>query len=396
MDDLKSVELSGSCGTGASRPQARPVLLAVLSFASLLFGHRLVLDVYHGDEGSSSIQANKGNVSQHEIPFCNRSQLQQGRWVESNVTPVYDLHNEACYNSDYNGADSYDWEPHDHRRRSCLFEPWDAAKFCSLLKGAPILFVGDSLTFEHYVTLVNGLGGITRKAQQMVSFRRHITIVQSVCDHHQTFVMFRRDDSLSRLGRYLKETFPVVLVLNRGAHYEPDEKLLPDLERTFLEVEAWQRQCKEYGIKCHFFWRTTVPGHPDCRNFTEPVNNLTLIEELVASSGMATNFHWPEFKHQNELVLDTLENKTNLDYQVIDAYYSNILRPDQHARPVIINGWKTIDCLHSCSPGKVDVYNRFLWHSLIQTRTIEDVRALEQFSFLWNRTSNVKPDGNII
>eukprot|EP00980_Cylindrotheca_fusiformis_P000329 scaffold80_cov115-Cylindrotheca_fusiformis.AAC.1 len=245
MDDFRSEELSGSVATGASRRPPRLFLPAVSTFVCLLFGYRLVFDVY--GEGNSSIQT-KAKVSQHEMPFCNRSQLQQGRWVESNVTPVYDLHNEECYNSEYNATDSYDWEPHDYRRRSCLFEPWDAAKFCALLNGAPILFVGDSLSYEQFVTLVNSLGGKTKKVEQIVSRTKKITIVQSVCNHHQTFVMFRRDDSLSRLGRYLKETFPVVLVLNRGAHYEPDEKLLPDLERTFLEVEAWQQQCKEYGI----------------------------------------------------------------------------------------------------------------------------------------------------
>eukprot|EP00980_Cylindrotheca_fusiformis_P023898 scaffold11151_cov95-Cylindrotheca_fusiformis.AAC.1 len=346
MDNSQSVELSGPCGTNSSRRRPRLVLLGLI-FTCLLFSYGLVLDMYDDGEGNSSVQT-KASVSQHEIPFCNRSQLQRGRWVESNVTPAYDLHNEVCNNSDYNAMDSYDWEPQDHRHRSCLFQPWDAAKFCSLLKGAPILFVGDSLTFEHYMTLVNGVGGTTKKAQQMVSFRRQITIVQSVCDHHQTFLMFHRDDDLSRLGHHLNDTFPVVLVLNRGAHYEPDEKLLLDIEKTFLEVEAWQQQCKEYGIKCHFFWRTTVPGHPDCRNFTEPVNNLTLMEELVeyvTKTGIEKNYHWPEFKHQNELVLNKLENKTNLDYQVIDAYYSNILRPDQHARPAL-SETGTSDCLH--------------------------------------------------
>ena len=55
-------------------------------------------------------------------------------------------------------------------------------------------------------------------------------------------------------------------------------------------------------------------------------------------------------KHQNQLMLDAF-SKSGLTYQVIDAYDINILRPDQHT-----------DCLHSCYPGKMDVYSQLLLH----------------------------------
>ena len=132
-----------------------------------------------------------------------------------------------------------------------------------------------------------------------------------------------------------------------------------------------------------------MPGHPDCRNSKQPPNNLSLVEDLIASGEGSKRFNWQNFKHQNELVLNKLDSLGDrLEYEVIDAYYFNILRPDQHRLP-------NRDCLHSCSPGKVDVYNRLLLHFFRQTRGSQDVKSLQQAlaDFPWNRSRNVGPDG---
>lgn len=409
MDDFRLGSSFGSDSTAGNstkfhirgrRLLGNLVVLAVYSIGLILLKYRTVLDADSGGNFTNrpGMTGSMPKVSrQHESPFCNRSQLQKGKWIRSNNTPVYDLQNEACYNSAYKATDSYEWEPQDHL--SCVFAPWDDSEFCALLKGAPILFVGDSLTFEHYVTLVNTLGGKTSKGLQQISTRRHMTVIQSVCDHQQTFVMFRREDHLRNLDRYLNETFPVVLILNQGAHYKPDEELLSDMQTTLLPVQAWQNQCTDYDIKCHFFWRTSVPGHPNCGTFTEPANDLNLMEDMIANGKSEKSYNWHAFKHQNELILETLENMSSsnlLDYDIIDAYYSNILRPDQHARPLPSAGATVTDCLHSCSPGKVDVYNQFLLHSLLQSRTLDHANELERFHFPWKRRSNVKPDGSDI
>jgi len=62
--------------------------------------------------------------------------------------------------------------------------------------------------------------------------------------------------------------------------------------------------------------------------------------------------HWWDFKHQNKLVLEAFK-KSSLRYDIIDAYEINILRPDLHR-----------DGLHSCFPGKMDIYNQLLLHFL--------------------------------
>ena len=127
------------------------------------------------------------------------------------------------------------------------------------------------------------------------------------------------------------------MILNRGAHPTPDDDLVIDLQDTFLHVQNWQTTCKEYGIKCHFFLRTTVPGHPGYGNFTKPVNNLTQMEEMVSKNiCVHPKYRWTGIKRQNELALNELQKWSNrIDYQVIDAYHVNTLRPDEHAKPNI-------------------------------------------------------------
>lgn len=306
-------------------------------------------------------------------------------------TPIYNLPSQMCKNRRFKRTDSYEWEPNDE---SCWFEPWNATKFCSVMKGSSILFLGDSLTYEQFFSLVNMLGGKTESVakMQMKSMNQHKTIIHSVCDHNETFILYRRDDHLQQLPACLEETFPDVLILNRGAHYVEDHRYMTEFNATIFQVKGWQQQCQDYGIKCHFFYRTSVPGHPDCQNFTAPVNNLTAMEELVASGMTQKGYHWSAFQHQNQLILNRLAleaQEHQLDYQVIDAYHTNILRPDQHLKP-------PGDCLHSCLPGKVDVQNRFFLHFLVQSRTLQDIHTLEQFMYPWNRSSNVDERGILL
>lgn len=63
----------------------------------------------------------------------------------------------------------------------------------------------------------------------------------------------------------------------------------------------------ENGVQCYLFWRTSVPGHPTCRSFMAPVNNLILMEYLVATGASPVKYHWDMFKHQNELALELLK-----------------------------------------------------------------------------------------
>jgi hypothetical protein len=270
---------------------------------------------------------------------------------------------------------TYEWLPTD---RSCSFTPWRAPRFCQLVQHANILIVGDSLCWEQYASLVQLLGVTTHQGYQHQSRELGQTIGQAVCGGASR-VLFRRDDTLQNLTAVLMDantsaSFPSFLVLNRGAHYVDDAVLLNDLEATFDAVGAWLDQCREYGIKCHWFWRTTVPGHPDCMNFSAPFTDKATAEALIESTRhdeTSVSYHWYDFQHQNELVLMRLQERF-VDHPPIpiDAYHLNVLRPDGHRT-------NQNDCLHNCYPGKMDVYSLLMLHYLLKERTLEDVLQLE-------------------
>jgi len=271
-----------------------------------------------------------------------------------------------------------------------------------------ILFVGDSLTYEQYSSLTQLLGLRAREKDMHKAQRRNVAVERigcrtSISTNHEAGdrtnhtaaastwrLLSRRDDYLTNLQSYVEQYDPHILVINRGAHYVDDNQLRRELNVTISFLEQWQQTCmmeqQQSNKTCLLYVRTTAPGHPLCWNYTEPSRNTEEMEALVANltnyqtlGENALTFHWWDIKHQNELLLEafaqsklTLWNHSNDHdhsqqpqnaagggyYQVLDAYDINLLRPDMHRPP---------DCLHSCYPGKMDVYNQLLLHSLQAT-----------------------------
>jgi hypothetical protein len=319
--------------------------------------------------------------TEHNRPLCSREQLRSGRWVRQTPSTIpydYPREHKQCMSitrdsEELSSYRSYQWQPDDS---SCELSNWNQTDFCRLVKHGTVLIVGDSLSFEMFESLLLLNGRESVFGTISLSRRDQRTVVMNVCDHMQTHVAYRRADHLENLNQLIEETFPTVLVLNRGAHYVPDDELISDMQDTIAAIQSWQTRCQALGIYCQLFWRTTVPGHPECAEFTRPVNNLTRMEKLVrrSLSHSTRTYNWNQFKQQNQLVLRLLK-ESKVDHHVIDAYEINILRPDQHVDP-------NRDCLHNCLPGKVDVYNQLLLHflkGLVKPEHIERLGAIDDY-----------------
>jgi hypothetical protein len=142
-----------------------------------------------------------------------------------------------------------------------------------------------------------------------------------------------------------------------------------ELNSTLNVVVEWLGRCDQLKIKCHFFWRTTVPGHIHCRTFKHPVNDKATMEAHIANLSLYSpkelTFHWYDFQHQNVLAEAELLKRRTIRHRILDGYHINVLRPDHHS-----------DCLHSCCPGKMDVYPQLMLHYLRGDRSSEDVQRL--------------------
>ena len=81
-----------------------------------------------------------------------------------------------------------------------------------------------------------------------------------------------------------------------------------------------------------------------------------------------------DYQRQNNLILEILRQGLGDDgFEILDAYYLNVLRPDEHRA-------HQGDCLHNCYPGKMDVYNQLLLHYLRAQRTADDVDYLKRLN----------------
>jgi hypothetical protein len=339
------------------------------------------------NETTSPLENNSHALEVKKIPLdhenetdflCSREEIKagSGSWIPVTIKqPPYITKTShlRCYPmSDYTNGH---WKTHEWKPASnCELTRWKRENFCSLMKRSTVMIIGDSLSWEHFSSLGQLLGLRIFQTTQHESKLRQSNFVQLACKN-QVRIVFRRDDKLSNLTDAIDSTFPQVLVMNRGAHYVNDTTLTSGIHRTIEEIKVWKSRCRQMGIKCHLFWRTSVPGHPLCDqvNFTEPVNNLEEMEAWIANRSNYNNrtikYHWYDYQHQNELVLDTLYRSLGDDFDVLDAYHLNLLRPDEHRA-------HQGDCLHNCYPGKMDLYSQLMLHFLKMRRTRGDVDTL--------------------
>jgi len=323
--------------------------------------------------------------------LCSRDELKIGSWKQQVLdAPPYlpkTVHLQCYPDSEYHSGEwthTYGWEPKASLSKDCSFTDWNRGEFCRLMRRATILIIGDSLSFEHYRSLGHMLGIHVSQHSQHESKAEGKNVVNYAC-RKQTRLVFRRDDLLSNVSHAIFEekAFPQVIVMNRGAHYKNDTVLMAGMQRVAEELKQWKSHCEDFNITCHLLWKTSVPGHPKCgeNNFTEPVNDIHAMEALINDRSnydeRTMEYHWFDYKHQNELVIDTLKKHESLVQgtstpfflEIIDAYYLNVLRPDEHRT-------HQDDCLHNCYPGKMDVYNQLLLHFLKIQRGQRDIDSL--------------------
>jgi hypothetical protein len=408
------------------------------------------------------LHQNATTSSSSQQPLCSRQQIQSGQWVPVTLDqPPYVTKTKhlRCYPSEYYKQNflSWDWQPTDE---FCRLLPWDLPDFCRLVQAATVSIIGDSLSWEQYSSLLQLAGQRVHQNDQHRSKSSKLNHVQYACRGESkgdntnkptgTKFVFRNDARLTQITDSIQQDFPVVLILNRGAHYVNDTVLTDDMRETIVPaVQEWWRECQKHHLKCHLFWRTTVPGHVGCdqmksenedannsskvvqtkeavnltvyntdlHRFPQPVNDLAFMEARLYNQSLYTEkqwekFHWQDFPRQNQLVLKELSRSMSissssslvpsttdddndnatlslspLSVTIIDAYELNMLRPDEHRA-------HQTDCLHNCYPGKMDVYNQLLLHHLTMQRTAEDVQALQKLQQRARARSRVDTSGS--
>lgn len=290
--------------------------------------------------------------------LCPIGEIKKGRWINAtyNVPPYTPMRGEVqqrtCRDFKVDKIfHTYEWEPDAVHSKGCVFKIWNKTSYCEIMKNKTVAIVGDSVSMDHYLSLTHLLG-VPRAAPRARPKDRLIT--SRVCGNTSTLIG-KRDFYLRSLNDVVREHSPDVMVLNRGLHYEDDSTLISHMNQTlFPQLMDWQESCRLKSKDCYLVWRTTVPGHPNCTQFTEPATSVETMEELVRARGNDNGYNWDKMSVQNELVLEAFK-LSNIIYEVMDAYHTNILRPDLHDGN---------DCAHTCLPND-NTYASFLHHMLL-------------------------------
>ena len=317
----------------------------------------LMLKIFYRSSGGP-IEQQQGN---NKLLFCEQSDIRQGVWV---ALPTNETEGNAAKGA--KGA-QYHWRVHPQRSNGyCRFEEeFQTSLFCDLMENQVILFIGDSLSHEMWVSLrdlavANGRLGPPRRYILLVSPSGEY---QKVCSN--TTLVYARSNDLNDIQEVLErqKEFPSVVVMNTGAWYQPTHTYNQTMGQMIDLMLRWQDLCKSSGLMCPFIWRTTAPGTPNCMNFKRPENNVTRMENLWGYGSTQKEhlhphldvYHWKDFHHQNEIASEML-GQSGLEYKIIDGYKIGLTRPDQHV--------SMRDCLHHQSPEVPDAYNIVLLYFL--------------------------------
>jgi hypothetical protein len=253
------------------------------------------------------------------------------------------------------------------------------AELCSSLQDANVLIVGDSLSFQTFASLVLRTGDentaqFSTETNQHASFDQNIAgPVVSLCNHHASVQFIRNDRLFESPHNKNHGTAPFwataakkdVLLFNRGAHFEADAK------RVVHEMELFAENLKKMPAHQKVFYRTTVPGHPNCMNENDgpwPPTKVASTFGEHANVGCADNHcavgpphNWGHIKQRNGMIVQTIQRNAPGIVTYVDAFSLSISRGDRHQ--------SAEDCLHYCLPGPpdtwVDVFalkNNERWH----------------------------------
>ena len=353
---------------------------------------------------------NKTHVTKKKIfprppPLCTRKQMYDGKWESAQVKqPPYIMPDSTtcdgsiqpfvnqdqkknAYGDDNSDSqqprpllwDTYDWIPKHQTDGRCLFSKWDPMELCALMNRSQIrkvLFTGDSIIREMFMSLI-GLYGW--KGTKNDVFNGGGDVICHRLNRTGIHISFKYDVQLKKLAGNLRKQQPQLVVANRGVHYESNNTIFADgISRNILEFQSWQRThpiCTTNAMGCLLIWKTSVPGHPNCRQYTKPINNLEEMEFLTQNMTHYQEhpeYGWYAQKEQNSIVLSKLStylksndvsnnavapsssssSSSQFDVEIVDAYPIQIRRPDSHT-----------DCLHSCLPNsKTDTLNQMLLH----------------------------------
>ncbi|KAK6933877.1 PC-Esterase [Dillenia turbinata] len=311
---------------------------------------------------------------------CN---LYEGSWVKDDSYPLFDSSKCPYIRTDFdclkNGRPDlnylkYRWQP-----KGCNLPRFDAVDFLKKLKGKKIMFVGDSISLEHWTSLVCLLHAAV-PSSGIISDARTVTFkdygVSVIIDPNLYLVDIENRvlklDSINEGSKNWKDID--ILVFNTWLWWPRNDggqpwdrihdggKIVEDMDR----VEAFRKGLTTWAnwvnsdidpSKTKVYFRGITPTHYNAKEWGDP-SAKGCSKETEPISGSTYPAGLPL---QQKVALEVLSTITK-PVTLLDITTLSQLRKDAHVS--FYHGGDNADCTHWCIAGLPEIWNEFLYASL--------------------------------
>ncbi|XP_010273288.1 PREDICTED: protein trichome birefringence-like 38 [Nelumbo nucifera] len=317
--------------------------------------------------------------------------LSEGSWVFDESYPLYN--SSACpfirkefdcikYGRPDRLYLHYRWQPHD-----CNLPRFDGEEFLKRFKGKKIMFIGDSISLNHWQSLVCMLHAAAPEAAILLETEDSITTF-TFQKYDVSVMLFNSqylvDIEKEKIGRVMKLDSMKngdiwkemdVLIFNtwlwwyRKGIKQPWDYIQQgnityrDMDRMVAfekGLTTWARWVDSdvEPSRTKVFFQGISPSHYNGMEWNEP-GERNCAKQTQPMKGSTYPGGWPRAMNVVSKVLSSITKPVYL----LNVTTLSQLRKDAH--PSSYNGFKGMDCTHWCIAGLPDTWNQLLYAALI-------------------------------
>ena len=331
------------------------------------------------DESNFTIDvSNYSDSERFWLPYCKAGAVRHGKWREVRNRTVsllccaefrkstgYYLTRPGCSadgqmpkratgaaGCDCKGTEhQYVWEP-----KTCKLHEWSATLLCNLLSNYQVVVIGDSVAQQTYATIMGMVETANdRECIRRFSYEPSDTLVGKQYGGRNRGE--RLDQIVSRHLNLSQSYNRSLLVLpSFGAHI-----VVPKDESIAIFAAVMNEATSFLNIhRVPYLWLLQLPAHPNCSRKLEPFD----FNHSEAQILNFTYYNWDSrdiYKWRNFVFYPEIARTVVGEARLIDTFDPLLRRMDGHT---------TLDCIHWCVPGALEIIPIILNHMLVNDKEL--------------------------